>query len=72
MAKSADLKPLQLLLASKRGRSLPLSPRLTRLYGTFRMPAAGPRRAEGGLERGQGREARLVGQRLQSSGSGVE
>ncbi len=43
MAKSADLKPLQLLLASKRGRSLPLSPRLTRLYGTFRMPAAGPR-----------------------------
>ncbi len=43
MAKSADLKPLQLLLASKRGRLLPLSPRLTRLYGTFRMPSTGPR-----------------------------
>ncbi len=42
MAASADLKPLQLLFASKGGRLLPLSPRLTRLYGTFRMPSTRP------------------------------
>ena len=43
MAVSADLKPLQLLFASKRGRLLPLSPRLASLYGTFRMPSTGSR-----------------------------
>ncbi|MEP6545944.1 MAG: dihydrofolate reductase family protein [Gammaproteobacteria bacterium] len=41
MATSDDLSPLQLLLGAKRGRLLPLSPRLTRLYGTFRMPSCG-------------------------------
>jgi riboflavin biosynthesis pyrimidine reductase len=43
MPASDDLKPLQLLFGSKRGRSLPLSPRLTRLYGEFRMPARASR-----------------------------
>ncbi|MEP6883678.1 MAG: dihydrofolate reductase family protein [Gammaproteobacteria bacterium] len=43
MTASTDLKPLQLLFGSKRGRLLPLPPRLTRLYGTFRMPSAGSR-----------------------------
>ena len=43
MAVYAALKPLQLLFASKRGRLLPLSPRLARLYGTFRMPTMGSR-----------------------------
>jgi riboflavin biosynthesis pyrimidine reductase len=42
MALPADLKPLQPLFTAKRGRSLPLPPRLARLYGTCRMPSAGP------------------------------
>jgi riboflavin biosynthesis pyrimidine reductase len=43
MAASADLEALRLLFAAKRGRLLPLSPRLTRLYGQFRMPSSGSR-----------------------------
>ena len=43
MALPADLKPLQPLFASQRGRLLPLSPRLSRLYGTCRMPSTGSR-----------------------------
>ena len=43
MGASADLKPLRLLFGSTRGRSLPLTPRLTRLYGNFRMPSSGSR-----------------------------
>src|SRR5580692_8295803 len=38
MAAVTDLKPLGLLFESKRGRLLPLPPKLTRLYGNFRMP----------------------------------
>ncbi len=43
MTASDELKPLQLLFGSKRGRLLPLSPRLTRLYGPFRIPSCGSR-----------------------------
>lgn len=43
MAASDALKPLQLLFGSKHGRLLPLSPRLTRLYGSFRMPSPASR-----------------------------
>jgi riboflavin biosynthesis pyrimidine reductase len=35
-----DLAPLETLIESKRGRPLPLPPRLARLYGRLRMPAA--------------------------------
>jgi riboflavin biosynthesis pyrimidine reductase len=35
-----DLAPLETLLESKRGRALPLPPRLARLYGRLRMPTA--------------------------------
>jgi riboflavin biosynthesis pyrimidine reductase len=41
MAATADLKALRLLFAAQRGRLLPLPPRLTRLYGDFRMPSSG-------------------------------
>jgi riboflavin biosynthesis pyrimidine reductase len=43
MAPSVDLEPLRVLFASKRGRLLPLPPRLTRLYGNFRMPSPASR-----------------------------
>jgi riboflavin biosynthesis pyrimidine reductase len=43
MAMPPDLKPLQPLFASKRGRLLPLPPRLSRLYGPCRMPPMGLR-----------------------------
>ncbi len=43
MTASDELKPLQLLFGSKRGRLLPLSPRLTRLYGPFRIPSCASR-----------------------------
>ena len=35
-----DLAPLEVLLEAKRGKALPLPPRLARLYGPLRMPAA--------------------------------
>ncbi|HXA36398.1 MAG TPA: dihydrofolate reductase family protein [Steroidobacteraceae bacterium] len=38
MITTAALTPLQPLFESKRGRLLPLPPKLTRLYGNFRMP----------------------------------
>ena len=39
---SAEFTPLRTLLASARGRALPLPPRLLRLYGTFRLPNPRP------------------------------
>lgn len=42
MPASAALRPLHPLVESKQGRLLPLPPRLTRLYGTFRMPPPRP------------------------------
>ena len=43
MTAATDVKPLHLMFGSAHGRLLPLPPRLTRLYGNFRMPAAGSR-----------------------------
>jgi riboflavin biosynthesis pyrimidine reductase len=42
MTATTVLKPLHTLLESTRGRLLPLPPRLSRLYGNFRVPAPGP------------------------------
>jgi len=39
MTASASLAPLRTLLGSEHGHRLPLPPRLTRLYGMFRMPS---------------------------------
>jgi riboflavin biosynthesis pyrimidine reductase len=39
-ARSRPLRPLEPLIVAPRGRKLPLSGRLARLYGSFRLPAA--------------------------------
>lgn len=38
--RSVQFAPLRTLVASTRGRALPLPPKLSRLYGTFRLPAS--------------------------------